>query len=612
MTRRFKRVLLHFGADKTGSTAIQSRLDNARVALLNAGLVAYPPGQWHAQLGSVFCDHPENYVFNQLRGLSDGEALRESDRRYFHELNDWLQRVPDTESLIFSYEGFVDLDESALMKFRNYCTRFSDTIDVLLYVRPPLSYALSAMSQRVRQGLQSWDDDALPIAPYRDFLTRLEHVFGKKHLIVRVFSKQALHEGDVVSDFLRVAGIPTSLLTTGPAGATPTNQALSFPAMKIGDTMISALKRLGRVFSADEFHHRFGRHLALVRGQRACLTAAQTDSILAHATVHTQYLSDCYQIDLRGADESFLQAPDGKGADLDPLLASVGEAMVAMACQSAGRGEDFVLPGFVLVNASVLGPAEVEYGQCLSFEIEFSVEMEVTELEVGIHVFDEHGRWAFGTNTSLLKQPQQNVLSGTYKVCYAISSELPEGLYTAGFAFGEKGSSGFRDLAWYDRLLEFQVRLPQRDYSVGYANLPVVFSCYRVSENVVAKVSDARGRALGDLNLSDAVAGTAYSSMVTIVNDSAQDWVSLFDHPIGLSYRWICADGITACGEGERVPLPSGALGAGRRVDVDLKIAVPQIPGTYQLIVAPVQEWVGWFDELGFIPILLQVNVRAN
>ena len=50
---------------------------------------------------------------------------------------------------------------SSVLAMRAHCETFAERVKVLLYVRPPLSYAVSAMSQRVKMGrlIEAGNDD---------------------------------------------------------------------------------------------------------------------------------------------------------------------------------------------------------------------------------------------------------------------------------------------------------------------------------------------------------------------------------------------------------------------------------------------------------------------
>ncbi len=114
-------------------------------------------------------------------------------------------------------------------------------------------------------------------------------------------------------------------------------------------------------------------------------------------------------------------------------------------------------------------------GEMLRFSLEFSLTEKVGEIEPGIHIFDEVGRWVFGTNTTLLGQPQCEIGPGSYRIRWYVVADLPPGRYTAGFALADR-SQGLKELFWRDALLTFRV-LPaaRRSPSVGWADLPVGF-----------------------------------------------------------------------------------------------------------------------------------------
>jgi hypothetical protein len=115
--------------------------------------------------------------------------------------------------------------------------------------------------------------------------------------------------------------------------------------------------------------------------------------------------------------------------------------------------------------------------------VDFSLTAPIPELEIGIHIIDEDGRCAFGTNTTLLNQPLTQVRPGTHRVQYSIVADLPEGKYTVGFALADLARR--RELAWYDKLAEFSVTAPRPQASVGYASLPVT-AAYRQIDDASA------------------------------------------------------------------------------------------------------------------------------
>lgn len=138
--------------------------------------------------------------------------------------------------------------------------------------------------------------------------------------------------------------------------------------------------------------------------------------------------------------------------------------------------------GDVLVSEPIVNPNYITQGQLLTFEVPFIVNRFIKELEMGIHIFDANKKWAFGTNSTLLKQVQQNVETGNYRVFHRIIANLPVGNYTAGFAFAERTESGVNELYWTDAACEFRVNRAQTATSVGYADFPATINLVRDSK----------------------------------------------------------------------------------------------------------------------------------
>lgn len=269
-------------------------------------------------------------------------------------------------------------------------------------------------------------------------------------------------------------------------------------------------------------------------------------------------------------------------------------------------------PEFVLLDVVLEGAPNRAAGSLLSFCVEFSLARAMPELEIGIHIFDEDGCWAFGTNTTMLGQPLTDVSAGTHRLRYAVVAELPEGEYTAGFAFAERGAGGqTREIAWYDKLLGFRIALVRVTPSVGYVSLPVAVDCQLVSERVVQVVADGHGRIVFHAGLGELVVGETVSLPLTLFNESSQDWRGLWGSPVNLTYRWLDEQGQAVVADGLRTPLPEGGLMMERNIATSIVVKAPDCAGCYRLQVLPVQEMVCWFDGIGFEPAELVVNVLA-
>jgi hypothetical protein len=64
--------------------------------------------------------------------------------------------------------------------------------------------------------------------------------------------------------------------------------------------------------------------------------------------------------------------------------------------------------------------------------------------------------------------------------------------------------------------------------------------------------------------------------------------------------------------EGLRSPLPTGGLAPEQTFDTQMQVVAPDEVGTYVFVLTLMQERVGWFEEMGFEPARLTVEVCAD
>jgi hypothetical protein len=350
MQKPFARVVLHFGADKTGSSSIQSFLDRRREPLLREHGIAYAPGVRHGRLGSGFGANPTHYVLNHEDGVRDPAAIAAADRAYLAAFERWCAGVGGARTLVISYEGFLDLDATGLERLRAFSDDLADTVEVLLYVRPPLSYARSAISQRLRMGRPAWPAGDPPIRRYRDRLKPIVATFGKGRLHVRRFAPTDLADGDVVVDFCRFLGLDAGALKRLGGPPPRANESLSELAAVFGEALREHLERAGYRFPPADFASRFGDLLARVEGRPIHLDASQAAAVLREHEVHGHYLRDEFGLELPEDVSSHLSSdrlPDAERtlagslarlfADMFVTLQRVDCAAGTVACENPPR-----------------------------------------------------------------------------------------------------------------------------------------------------------------------------------------------------------------------------------------------------------------------------------
>jgi hypothetical protein len=136
-TTNRNKVLLHFGADKSGSTAIQNMLYENRQIL--------------AKLGIIYSD--SRLLYNSVQsGNGDKLYLLLKTGATGSEITKILSSLVETGKLsIISCEGFSNLSNIQLKPLYECLNRLKIDFKVLVYVRNPVDYYMSSYNQAVKR-----------------------------------------------------------------------------------------------------------------------------------------------------------------------------------------------------------------------------------------------------------------------------------------------------------------------------------------------------------------------------------------------------------------------------------------------------------------------------
>jgi len=160
----------------------------------------------------------------------------------------WLESLKEDlaqsegKTLVFSAEDIsAPQFRNAVVRMHEFFKSHAAQIEVVGYVRSPLSFAVSAFQQMLKDGgLNKLHVEAL-WPHYRSRFGMLEEVFGINNMMLRVYDPADLERGDVVSDFASILGVsmrgppPTQINTSLSAEAT----ALLFVQRRLGDGYLS-------------------------------------------------------------------------------------------------------------------------------------------------------------------------------------------------------------------------------------------------------------------------------------------------------------------------------------------------------------------------------------
>jgi hypothetical protein len=103
----------------------------------------------------------------------------------------------------------TNLDEAGVRGLIRFVVDRVESVRVMAYVRPPRSFMESAFQQRVKGGLSCLN--FAPLYPgYRRRFLKFEQAIGRGKIDLIPFHVNQLTNGDVVADFCRMAGIPST------------------------------------------------------------------------------------------------------------------------------------------------------------------------------------------------------------------------------------------------------------------------------------------------------------------------------------------------------------------------------------------------------------------
>lgn len=247
MVARPMDCILHIGLEKTGTTSIQEFLFQNRILLAQEG-VLYPQSvgdRNHSPLVVAFYESDQRDDLTCNLGLNTNFQLarfkRESRERIAAEC-----LGARAGKVILSAEHFQSRlrRESGIRELRQFLEGTGiGPIRVVVYLRDPADLAYSLHSTAVKSGhsghgpCRPLSEDGTGYDPeyfrnacdHRATLQRWGAVFGMENITPRLFRKDQLAEGDIVRDFLSVAGLPPlDYLFPGPR-----NEALDYLGLEI-------------------------------------------------------------------------------------------------------------------------------------------------------------------------------------------------------------------------------------------------------------------------------------------------------------------------------------------------------------------------------------------
>jgi hypothetical protein len=202
-----KRLILHIGFPKTGTTTIQNFLYERRKILLKDKRILYPSSTPNHSnlLITLFSEHPGKFVANRMNGITEKNELNNLIDEYRTKLEKELS-LEKYNTIFFSAEGMINLKPPELLHLKEWASKYVDSWTVVVYVRNPVNYSISVIQELLKMGrtLEKLYDSP-PVPRYRWTLKNYSQVFGKER--IKIFDFETTVKENFIRNFCNQMGI---------------------------------------------------------------------------------------------------------------------------------------------------------------------------------------------------------------------------------------------------------------------------------------------------------------------------------------------------------------------------------------------------------------------
>jgi hypothetical protein len=299
--KQLKKIILHIGYNKTGTTAIQSIFFYNRKSLMNDGLF-YPVRCRGKRKSPAHHSLAESLIYQIGKPLP--KFVKTKIYSKFPKYHYWqllLEELAETDckTIFISSEAFSRLrGHPEQMQFiRGQLKAYQ--VKILVYLRSQPDFLASAYNQAVKRGHETRTVDELMQSGWMtiDYFTELEDwasVFGAENIIVCIFDQQKM-PGGVMADVVGVLEYEGIRLDT----SIRASKFFSFKwNIRLPDNMVETKRRINAAYRLPEFADRAVNTWLQWRGKSKpnaeILTKAQKEMIIQRYSQSNQKLGEKY------------------------------------------------------------------------------------------------------------------------------------------------------------------------------------------------------------------------------------------------------------------------------------------------------------------------------
>ena len=294
-----RKIILHIGLPKTGTTTIQNALYANREFLLKQEGILYPSLEPNmtTPLRTIFRDSSPQSFANRMAGLTaEEEAIR---RKKYRDLLEAEISSREWDVLLLSAEGVCNMPEPEIAKLRGWGEKYSSDWTVLACVRHPLTYTRSVIPQVMRNGDTLRElYETPPLPNFRGRISKVLSIFGQENVRVFDFETATESEDGIVGTFAREAGLTAQSSKFLASRAVRKNESLSLEAVRILDS----LNRQRPLFIGNvRAPRRSGRELyyiGRIKGRKFDLPDSVKESVRSRSREDVIWLNERFGLDL--------------------------------------------------------------------------------------------------------------------------------------------------------------------------------------------------------------------------------------------------------------------------------------------------------------------------
>ncbi|GGY45998.1 hypothetical protein [Parvularcula lutaonensis] len=291
-------ISVHIGIHKTGTTALQYALWQARGMLAEAGII-YPDRRAnHSEdLYTMFGEQPDTYLPNVVRGRSGG-ALEAYRAECFAAWGNILETAPEDAHIVVSGEDLSRFGAEEWRRFTEFFGPNASAMEFVAVVREPVSWATSSVQQTLKGGRAFSDPGIAGLQQgVRRRLEPLLEVAGRDAVSVLRFEDLVASEDGLVKALARELGVPAD--TARRLGDGRRNETLTEEGALLLATLNEAVpyrENIGE--EGPRFHGDFKAFLS-VDGSPFMLTTDEQDRVLKTWHTDRKFLEEHFGITVK-------------------------------------------------------------------------------------------------------------------------------------------------------------------------------------------------------------------------------------------------------------------------------------------------------------------------